>query len=92
MQKLHVMFDNIDQLSAFSVIAEKYPADIDAKKGRYRVNGKSLMCLLALNCICEYVELQLLGERGDNEMLIQRMSERGFAFHIEEPTTEGSGT
>ena len=81
MLSLQILCDGIEQVAKFTTLAERYPADIDVKKGRYTVNGKSLMCLIALDCVGKYMEFHLYGTDEDNKELMTMLSENNILFY-----------
>ena len=71
---------SMNDLSAFSMIAEKQPFDIDVKYNKYVANGKSLLNLISLNLLRSKIEVTMHGEPEQNDKFVQVLRDRGFVF------------
>ena len=61
MNKMIVVFQNLDDIVKFVQKVEKYPYNMDMKRGKYVVDAKSLLGLLNLGVQRE-IELNVVAE------------------------------
>ena len=84
MQKIITMFMSMNDLSLFSVIAEKQPFDVDVRYGRYIANGKSLLNLISLNLLKSKIEVVIHGEPEQNKKFIEGLRNKGFELWLDQ--------
>lgn len=65
MSTRNVIFSNPDDVINFLKIVEKYPYDMDMKRGRYIVDAKSLLGLMNLG-LNHKIELKVYDEKCDD--------------------------
>ena len=65
MSTKNIIFSNPDDVINFLKIVEKYPYDMDMKRGRYIVDAKSLLGLMNLG-LNHKIELKVYDEKCDD--------------------------
>ncbi len=75
---IQTRFNVLNDLSLFTILAEKQPFDIDVIVGKYRGNGKSLLNLISLNAIQRDVEIVLHGTEEQNNAFEALLRAKGL--------------